>query len=210
MIPDPIERTVVLPVRVRDGRVEFFYGGPLPALEEDTIGDLVVPAFSLKNQALLGPLSNHLDVPILPAGTRLMAGLRPDRHLREISPQFRSDRFPQDFTAFAEITLKQSLELRSRGTKRAALNPCMCHIPVLNVADKSDDGLAKSVNHAYTRLSERFETYRRSHTGNVFQAVFFRDVDPDRGRSWAPLEILRRRIEAKIEQRFRSLAGANQ
>jgi hypothetical protein len=206
MIPDPLEKKVVLPVRFRSGFVEFFYGGPLPALQDGVIGDLVVPAFAVQDQRLLGPLSNHLDVPVLPKGTRLLAGLRPDTRLPDLERQLRKDRPQEGFPTYAEIILRESLELRLRGTKRAVLKSCRCQIPSLDDGSSEDDW-ADSVNHAYSRLSMAFETQRRSHTGNVFQVVFYRSVDARRHRTWEPLEILRQRIEAKIALRFRQLAG---
>ena len=44
-----------------------------------------------------------------------------------------------------------------------------------------------SLNHAYTLLSEVYETHRMSHTGNIFERVFYQGAD-DR---WYPLGLLR-------------------
>jgi len=207
MIPETLARTIKLPIRVRSGVIEFFYGGPLPTLEEGAIGDLVVPALALKDQRLLGPLSNHLDVPVLPRGTRLLAGLRPDAELPELAKPFRLDRLPHGFAAFAEIILQESLVMRFRGTKRALLKPCRCRVPaVLGVGHQKDD-LADSINHAYSRLSTALETRRRSHTGNVFHVVFYRSADARGHRTWEPLELLRERVEAKTALRLRRLVG---
>ncbi|MEO8329757.1 MAG: hypothetical protein ABI586_07135, partial [Candidatus Nanopelagicales bacterium] len=197
MIPDPFARTVVLPVRVRAGVVEFFYGGPLPALNDDAIGDLVGPAMALKDQQLLGPLSNHLDVPILPSGTHLLAGLRPEAECPELPSQYRSDVLLHGFSAYAEIILQQPLELRFRGTKRATLKSCECLVPaVAKMGGASKGSIADSINHAYSILSTLFETRRRAHTGNVFQIVFYRSAKADGRRVWEPLEVLRQRLEA--------------
>lgn len=46
---------------------------------------------------------------------------------------------------------------------------------------------AKSLNHAFTILSEIYETQRLSHTGNVYERVFYQEKD---GR-WCPLDWLR-------------------
>jgi hypothetical protein len=129
MIPDPFARTVVLPIRVRAGVVEFFHGGALPALKDGTIGDLVVPSFALEDQRLLAPLSNPLEIPILPKGTRLLAGLRNCDGLPALPETWRSDGLPPGFSGHAEIVLQTALELRFRGTKRAILNPCECQMP---------------------------------------------------------------------------------
>jgi hypothetical protein len=207
MIPDPFSKTVVVPVRIRNGRVEFFYGGDLPGLEEGTIGDLVVPAFALRDQALVGPLSNFLDVPVLPAGSVLLAGLRPTAAHPGLLTERGRGRLPLDYGAFGEIELLEPLELRIRGTRKPALKACRCRIPALTGTNGDPAaGMAESVNHAYSQLSAAFEKHRRSHTGNVFEVVFYRSVDAQRQRVWEPLKALRQRLEIRIEQRFRGLA----
>jgi hypothetical protein len=53
-----------------------------------------------------------------------------------------------------------------------------------------------SLNHAYTKLSEVFETWRISHTGNIYSRVLYRE----RNGIWYPLDILRNKTLAKQEQ----------
>ena len=40
-----------------------------------------------------------------------------------------------------------------------------------------DPGDAASLNHAFTLLSERFEVHRMSHTGNVYERIFYEETD---------------------------------
>ena len=61
----------------------------------------------------------------------------------------------------AEVVLLEPLLISVDGSERAKLNDCSCGIFLL-------DKEATSVNHAFTLLSEEFETDRMSHTGNVF------------------------------------------
>ena len=79
-----------------------------------------------------------------------------------------------------EIRLQDDLRIRIRGDKEAKLEPCKCHIPAL----KRD---VSSVNHAFTVISETYETQRLSHTGNVFQRAYT-PVGPKR---WKTLDELR-------------------
>ena len=44
-----------------------------------------------------------------------------------------------------------------------------------------------SLNHAYTLLSEIYEIHRASHTGSIYQTVFYRGE----GGRWYPLDLLR-------------------
>lgn len=204
MIPDPLAKTVLLPVRIRAGKVEFFYGGPLPALKENTIADLIVPAYALANQQLIGALANELAFSVLPKRSRVLVGLRPECPGLPLINRVGKDRMPFEFGWFGEVILEEELGMRFRGTKRAILEPCTCSVPALNGGDAPF--VAESLNHAYTKLSERFEPHRRSHTGNAFELVFYRGVGTNQERTWEPLETLRRRFERKIEQRFRTLA----
>jgi hypothetical protein len=47
-IPDEQEKTVKIPIQVRNGRIQFYFHGPLPDLKEGIIGDLVVPSFEIQ------------------------------------------------------------------------------------------------------------------------------------------------------------------
>ena len=201
MIPDPYEKKVVIPVRIRNGVVESYYAGKLPALEENAVGELVLPFNALKDRTLVGPLGNHLDVPFLPRWTRLFAGLNPSEALPAVGARYNEDVWPTGFRGFAEIVLLEALELRLRGSKRAMLKPCKCRIPALG-RQAWCDGKAESVNHAYTVLSEKFEPQRVSHTGNVFDRVFYRSADVKGRRVWEPLRTLRDRIEPKLAIRL--------
>ena len=40
LIPDEQEKTVKIPIQVQGGRIQFYFDGPLPLLEEGVIGDL--------------------------------------------------------------------------------------------------------------------------------------------------------------------------
>src|SRR5690606_35504250 len=86
--------------------------------------------------------------------------------------------------------LLEPLPLAFHGTKVAELGSCHCRLEGVEV-----DEPIVSINHAYTRLSERFESRRRSHSGNVFKKVFFADGD-----FLLPLKVLRDLHKAEIEK----------
>jgi hypothetical protein len=197
MIPDPIQRTVKIPVKIVKGQVQFFYAGSLSEFVGDSIGDLVIPAHAIKNKEKLKALTSEKLVAAQPADTRLLVSLRlptprsPDKrkqeYLNHVSktcgiPQFHGRE------VFADFIIRELLMIHLRGTKDATLDPCRCEIGFL-------DRDARSVNHVYTLLSTEFETQRISHTGNVFQKVYYRDE----AGSWVPLDELRRKLEARQE-----------
>ena len=53
----------------------------------------------------------------------------------------------------------------------------------------------ESLNHAFTKLSELYEPWRQSHTGNVYTRVLFQETNG----KWYPLEVLRKAATARDE-----------
>ncbi|MCF7730237.1 MAG: hypothetical protein K9N23_01055 [Akkermansiaceae bacterium] len=87
-------------------------------------------------------------------------------------PKFAQTR-PQDGldrVNLVEFKILEDLQLHLRGTKHAQLQPCQCDLEGF-----PDDVAILSINQAYTRLSERHESKRKSHSGNVFTLVYFHD-----------------------------------
>jgi hypothetical protein len=88
MIPNPLDKKVKIPVRTK-GKVGFFYCGDLPEFNGEVIGDLVVPAYAIKNPLLLEVLSGQKVLDMLPEGSCLLVEMRVkdssklrDNHLR--------------------------------------------------------------------------------------------------------------------------------
>src|SRR6476660_7891819 len=79
-----------------------------------------------------------------------------------------------------EVHLVQDLSIRIRGDHEARLEKCRCAIPALKRK-------ASSINHAFTVVSEAYETQRLSHTGNVFERAYTW-VEPG---GWRTLDQLR-------------------
>lgn len=205
-ITDPLERTVRIPVRVtKDGGLTLLNGGPMPSIKPGAVAELIVNAYELMNERQRRVYTSFVAGPFLPTGVTLLAGLKPRHGHIELDSRYSTDFLPSGWEQLAEIKLLEPLELAVRATKRASLKACRCNVPALG----SEAG---SLNHALTKLSERFETHRTSHTGNVFECVFYRraleariappsqsDVLTRRTHEWVPLEFLRREIEDTIE-----------
>jgi hypothetical protein len=169
MIPDPYKKTVSLPVKVVDGKLKFFYGGDLPVMEDGAIGELIIPEFYITNDYRLSLICRETKQEFLSEGTLLMARLSPK--CKDPTEQFlkKMKVFPPVDGLFSEIRLESELCINFRGTKNPELLDCTCKIPAL------PDVAAKSVNHAFTLLSEKFEIHRRSHTTNVFEQVYYQN-----------------------------------
>jgi hypothetical protein len=61
----------------------------------------------------------------------------------------------------------------------------------------------RSLNHAYTRLSEHFETQRISHTGNVYEQVLYQEPNG----LWYPLKVFR--DEKIADEEWRTVRDSN-
>ncbi len=89
------------------------------------------------------------------------------------------------------VTLDEApVELRLRGTKPATLGRVNCWIPSLKAR-------ARSLNHAYRLISEKFEPQRISHSGNVFELGYCIQSD-----LWVSLDSLRKTVVAKFEMQL--------
>ena len=189
------ERTVTLPVRIVDGRPEPFYGPTWPRLKDGCVANLVLPAGAFVDPADETLLTAPLATELLPAGVQLLAAVSSQAvgaGLFETNERFFS---PLAHGRFVPFTLLEPLRIQLRGTKKARLEPCRCHVPSLNRA-------FESVNETYTRISEHHEPHRRSHTGNVFEKVLYHREVRDQRELWYPLDDLRRGLELTLERRF--------
>lgn len=190
---DPLVATVRIPIRIKDSQPVFFYGGPLPRLEEGSVADLVVPRSAVTEPALLEVLLRQEERTVLDAGTELLIeiSLRSnDRRLEDI--QAVGVVHEAASSRFARLRLNEPLRLLLRGTNRGVLRPCTCEVVQLREQ-------ATSLNEAYSIAVRAFEPWRRSHTGNVFKKLFYRHATVAGKKHWRPLETLRFAHEARFD-----------
>lgn len=190
-LTDPTQR-VVVPVTIRGGQIVPFYGGEMPKFREGAVMDLIT-----EEAAFLDPSEmerfNMEDVrKILPTGTEMYAVIaRRGQQFHKVAEKIDVFPPPGGDTALIPFKLAEPLRLHLRGTRKAELMSCLCDLGI------EGEEFPKSVNQAYSRLSEIYESWRRSHTGNVFTKVYFRLVGINAAR---PLEDLRIACEAEAEK----------
>jgi len=213
------QKPVRVPVKLVDGRWEYFYGGNIP-VKNGAIGELILNEGAIDNKEFLKSLNRKSQHKILDIGAKLLVALtinaepELDGKLRE-HLQTRSQ-FGKEFgtpyfniplspnTQFVEVTvdgcenkgqiaipeLEGGLWLNVKGLQPKGLVTSYIKLP---------DGLTNdpviSLNHAFTILSEHYEPWRKSHTGNVYERVFYQE----KNGNWYQLEILRNRALAKDE-----------
>lgn len=191
------EKTVRVPVRVQQGRIEFLYEAQMPALREGAVGELVFDAGALEDARWKAPLNAERTVTIideeaLAAGAWAALAVKPDQvpaalrthlvSLREwlvlVDGTLEPDEAARlDLNAPVEMRarywvsarLTAPLSLRLRGERSSRLQGGACHIPVLAALNRPADAI--SLNQALTWISTCFEPLRQSHTGNTFRDV---------------------------------------
>lgn len=200
-LSDPIP-SVRLPVRIGpDGSVRFF-GGELPAIDADTPAELIVPEYAVRDPYQLMLLRSTITRLLVPAGGQLFVEiggqslpvLPPGLRKHVLSPD------PRTFSLtgqrhFVPVSLREDLRVRLSVGKPVELEPCPCHIPALGRD-------ADSLNEAYTLISEQYEPYRRSHTGNVYLKAYLFSVEGGLLRA-VRLDELRNNMQAELEEHLR-------
>lgn len=181
-VPDRNLKTVVIPVQIKNGTVNFFYDGPFPKITENTVGQLIVPESAVEDKETVNFLTEERRVEIFPKGTRFFVELKPTPpDVKCLLSLPLPDRLKSDNRRFAEVIIEEPLNIVLRASKHPRLDVVKCTIPILPAE-------ATSLNHAYTLLSQRFEKDRISHVSNVFNTVYFQHPYND---GYQPLDDIR-------------------
>jgi len=203
-----------------DGVWECVLGGTIP-VENFTEAELVVPRDAISDREFLEAMARKGKHKVLDEGTALLVCLtvKPEGQINDEHRQvLRSydkyrgkiatsylDYWNPGSVAFVEVRIAGPDEKQTRRfeTDRGGLWLLTEGIDAVGLASTtvllpsaiSTDSVA-SLNHAYTKLSEALETWRISHTGNIYKRVLYQE----RNGTWYPLDILRDRTLEKQEQ----------
>lgn len=170
LIPDKYKRTVRLQVRIKDGEWILVDGSPLPKLKDDTPAEIILSAHALLEANDQARWTAEDRRSMFSAGTTLWAVVLGPNGPIKADGCVSMRTWAGEPVSAVEVLLKEDLLLIRRPGKAGLLDSCKCSIPAVSLE-------VGSVNEAYTRISEKYEKHRRSHTGNVFQRVFYLDGD---------------------------------
>jgi hypothetical protein len=193
------DKTIRIPVRSEKDKLYCLYGGSVPALKDGAIGELIVLESAITDRYFVDLLQEETSTEMFAAQTSLFAQVKMSGKLApEVIKKAKYIPTPLSESGaagwFVEIILLDPLFLILRGTKPGELKDCQVKVPAIDGAVDSEAD-ARSINHAYTQISQLFETQRRSHTGNVFDKVFFLDG----AGQIVPLDNRRKQLEADAE-----------
>lgn len=201
---------VTVPVKRVGERWEFFYGGDVP-VKEGTMGELTVCANRITDQRFRKRVTQELTIRILEEGTPLLVALS-DRSNNGGRVGKWPDPFPASVPAGttrlvqvslgplkpkpATAALEPELEQGGLFLKLKGLERCDLVGSTVLMPEGFHQKVAISLNHAFTLLSQAYETHRISNTGNVYTRVFYQDKDA----RWYPLDDLRKGVQASAER----------
>lgn len=204
-------RPLRIPIRLVDGQWECALGGALP-VKPGTEAELVVDRSAISDEKFLKALDSPVKHRVLGEDTKflicltikpearpkgeLASLLKPYKPMRDVIASEHLENWNAATLCFFEVALSKpdpqqarrlgseagGLWLITQGLKTTAIESTTVLLPK-PVSERP----ARSLNHALTILSETYETWRMSHTGNVYARVLYRAKD---GR-WYPLDILR-------------------
>jgi hypothetical protein len=211
MTKAPSTRRLRIPVRFVDSLWECSLGGAVP-VKEATEAELVVDRNSIWDRAFLELMERKARHKVLEEGTPLLVSLTvkhespPPEKLKPLLKRYDDlpGRIGSEFLntwspgtlSFVEVNLagpdrnqarlfdtdRGGLWLITQGVEAIGLASTTVRLPKEISADP-----VVSLNHAYTKLSEVFETSRISHTGNIYTRVLYQE----RNGKWYPLDLLR-------------------
>jgi len=215
---DPIR----IPVKLVDGQWEYFYGGHLP-IKNGSIGDLLVDKVAVEDQKFLAQLKRASKHKILEVGTPLLVALtikQPSNLTDELKKHLQpaDEKGPKlgdayyytlrsDNTRFIKITISGPTERQKRSDPEEkggvwihleGLQPKGVTTSTVQLPDNVSETIVESLNHAFTLLSEKYEPWRKSHTGNIYDRMLYQE----KNGNWYPLNVLRNAAIAEDEHQL--------
>lgn len=204
---------VTVPVKRVGDHWEFFYGGDVP-VKEGTFGQLTFNANNISDETFRQRVTTETTFKVLEEGTPLLVALSARDKANPYSiyePKFFPQGIPLGTSYWGQIKLGPPKAKGNKGKavqqelipergglwlKLKGLEKCELTSSTIVMPEGFHEPTATSLNHAFTLLSQTYETHRISNTGNVYTKVFYQDRDD----CWYPLDDLRRGVQAKAER----------
>lgn len=218
----PLSKHIIrVPVKLADGHWELLYGGPVK-VKDGALGELHIDRIHFYDEQFLATLTEKRRIPVISVGTELRVALTIRNGLEQGLRKFlldsretryvRTARMSPD-TRFVPVTLVGPTEAQqARDIKVGGLWLCLEGIEargiesgMVKLPETHNLETADSLNHALTQLSEVFEPWRKAHTGNVYERVFYQE----RNDHWYPLNDLRDRALVDAERKVITDLWAN-
>ncbi|MGO4916560.1 hypothetical protein [Pseudogemmobacter sp. W21_MBD1_M6] len=220
MTKPPSSRQLRLPVKYVDGVWESAYGGVIP-VSPDAKAALILDRSSISDPLFLERMETKNRYKVLEQGTELRVMLSIKEKSKIEKPfadhlingnDMRSKLSPLCFDGWSPVFLHLvrvtlgkphyaqmrtydeeygGLWLMTHGPQAIGLQSTSICLP-----EPFSDSPVQSLNHAYTKLSETYEPWRLSHTGNIYTRVLYQE----KNERWYPLDLLRNEALDKVDE----------
>lgn len=158
--------TTTIPVEFKNGKIHLQNGKKLPKIKEGAKADIIIASFYIEDKTLKEEYNKEEIFTLFGKGTKLYVEMN-IRDFKTISEEEREAVTFYQNNYLVEIELFNDLKIKERGTKFPRLESCDVKTTQLKIE-------AKSLNEIYSKLSLIYEGHRMSHTGNVFDKVYFK------------------------------------
>jgi len=175
-----------IPIKFTDGEWQYINGGPIDVRDQSS-AILYIHKENIKDKSFVEALTEKRVIRILDADAELFVGIHPTPDLPEnLSKNIYHSR-AAGFESFIRIKLvrtEKSILLESTENHGLFIileghevkNIDSPAIQIIDIPEEySDKKYARSLNHAYTIISEIFEPHRISHTGNIYKNIFYNE-----------------------------------
>lgn len=206
-------RIIRVPVRLIDGQWELLYGGEVK-VEDGALGELHLDKMYFTDMQFLNALTEKRKVTVLQECTELRVALTVKTPLNQalrlllLDPDETKHNYTAKIsvdTRFVRIYLGGPTKLQRRKGRREGglwlllegMEPRGIESGTVLLPKTPELETVDSLNHAFTRLSENFEPWRKAHTGSVYERIFYRESND----LWYPLKDLRDRALVGAERK---------
>jgi hypothetical protein len=223
-VKKPYSKKLRLPLLFVDGKWELEFGGQVP-VPHGTTAEILVDVSKITDRAFSEKMLARSAIPIFSPGESLRAYLAIkdgatlsdeqrnllipfDRVKNEIAIGF-MDNWNTGEISFIEVQLGPPTERQAESPEFSngglwliteGFSPSDLRSSTIELPTCVSDERAISLNHAFTLLSEVYEPWRKSHTGNAYQRFLYKEKDGN----WYPLELLR---DAKLAEKEQQIAA---
>jgi len=162
---------VNLQVIFKNGKLYLVEDNTELIIANDSIFEIIIHKKYILNRRLQPQLTQGKIQKLLSKGETLLVELFPNHLDKNTQP------CPYSFNkelgkSVVKITLSEDLNLEIKNYDKSRLKSCKCFIPFL----KTEAG---SLNQAYSLISTNLEKTRKSHSGNVFNLIYYK-TDKDK------------------------------
>lgn len=202
-------RRLTLPIQKVNGQWEMIHGGGIP-LPDGTFADISIDLDTVQDETFKILITQELSAKVLPMGTTLYVALTDRQTCSDVKLDIPSNHWPEGSTRFEPVTLGPTSikcpdlfdENGGLWIRHIGLDHCELRSSTILLPEGFPTAVARSLNHALTLLSEHYEVHRISHTGNVYDKIYYQETNNE----WLPLSVLRDGVAKRAEESLMALA----